>query len=207
MPRATYSDLVAEVVAQVEVDDSLALSWLMDRSRLLNAEAAWNLNTAVLSAHSDSYVYPLDDEVLFVEAVLVGPDGIETPYQRATMHQLDARRSGRTGGTVPLYAEDPRPYAPDGIFEIQLSPNPSDQTRILIRYVAELPDSLTVPPFPADFDSALVDGAIALGIARMDERFDSAGYYEQRYLGAIPRLRRRRHGRIGRGAVQIRVGF
>ena len=207
MPRATYNDLVAQVVAQIDIDDTLAHAWLIDRSRLLNAEAAWNVATDEIAATTDSYAYALGSDVLFVEAVLVGPAGMATPYQRATMHQLDARHSGQTENRSPIYAENPEPFAPGAVFEIQLDPNPTDATRIEVRYVAELPDGLINPPFPADFDSSLVDGAIALGLARMDERMDSAGYFEQRFLGAIPRLRRRRHGRIGRGAVSIRVGF
>jgi hypothetical protein len=39
----------------------------------------------------------------------------------------------------------------------------------------------------------------------MDERFDSAGYFDARFQTAVLRLKRRRHGHVGRGAVGIRV--
>jgi hypothetical protein len=42
-------------------------------------------------------------------------------------------------------------------------------------------------------------------MARMDERFDSAGYFDSRFATAVDRLKRRRHGRGGRGATSIRV--
>jgi hypothetical protein len=50
-----------------------------------------------------------------------------------------------------------------------------------------------------------VEGAIAMGLARMDERFDSAGYFDERFVNAVGRLKRRRHGHVGRGATKIRV--
>jgi hypothetical protein len=50
-----------------------------------------------------------------------------------------------------------------------------------------------------------VEGAIAIGLARMDERFDSAGYFDERFVNAVGRLKRRRNGHVGRGATKIRV--
>ena len=104
-----------------------------------------------------------------------------------------------------VYAE-----GPDGTASptsLQIYPQIADGVKLAIRYVQDIPDPALVPaiPFPDDFASFLVDGAISTGLARMDERFDSAGYFETRFADAVSRLRRRRHGRVGRGFHQIRM--
>jgi hypothetical protein len=88
---------------------------------------------------------------------------------------------------------------------VEVRPPPGEGSNIQVRYVADLADGLIYPPFPPDFDETIVDGAIAVGLARMDERFDSAGYFDARFSDAILRLKRRRNGHVGRGAVGIRV--
>jgi hypothetical protein len=199
MARATYADLVAEVRAQIDVDSSIALAWLLDRSRVLNAEAAWTLALTDLPAQAGQRSYSLPADALWVEAVLVDV----YPFQRSTLHAMDARWSGQTGNTTGIYADS----IDSGWPVLQLHPPPGTGSEIHVRYVEDLPDNLTTPPFPTDFDQALVDGAIAIGLARMDERFDSAGYFETRFVDAVARLKRRRHGRVGRGAVPIRVAL
>jgi hypothetical protein len=39
----------------------------------------------------------------------------------------------------------------------------------------------------------------------MDERFDSAGYFDARFTDATARLKLRRHGHVGRGGTPIRI--
>jgi hypothetical protein len=196
MARATYADLIVEVRAQIDASDDIIFGWLLDRSRVLNAEAAWLLRTAGVSIDGTrSYLLPAD--CVWVEAVLLG----NTPYQRSTMHQLDSIYNGGVVPPVGVYADS---ADEGGQPLLQIYP---DTTGILtVRYVGDVPDDRTIPaPFPPDFDAALVEGAIAIGLARMDERFDSAGYFDERFVNAIARLKRRRHGHVGRGATKIRV--
>ena len=193
-----YSDLVEEVRAQIDVSADQALTWLMDRSRVLNAEAAWNLIDTDLVGSANAREYELPSDALWIEAVLV--DG--RPYQRSTLHAMDARWFGQTGNTSPIYADAVEPQTSS---RLQIHPPVSDGAVVTVRYVADLADDLVYPPFPSDFDSMLVDGAIAIGLARMDERFDSASYFQQRFETAVARLRKRRHGHVGRGAISIRV--
>jgi hypothetical protein len=42
----TWADLIAEVRAQIDVDDDQALEWLLDRARVMNAAAGWLLREA-----------------------------------------------------------------------------------------------------------------------------------------------------------------
>jgi hypothetical protein len=41
----------------------------------------------------------------------------------------------------------------------------------------------------------------------MDERFDSAGYFDARFQDATSRLRLRRNSHVGRGGVPIRLAL
>lgn len=195
--RPTYVDLIAEVRAQIDVDDNQAFAWLLDRSRLLNAEASWLLQQDEIALTGARY-YPLPADAIWIEAVLIS----SIPYQRSTMHALDARWNSTGSWSYGVYADG---ADSQGTPLIQIHPAPVGGTAS-VRYVADVPDDRTLsPPFPADFDEALVDGAVAIGLARMDERFDSAGYFDERFANAITRLKRRRHGHIGRGATSIRV--
>lgn len=198
---ASYAQLAEEVRAQVDVDSDQALAWLLDRSRVLNAETAWSLVTLTIVAKDGQRAYPQPEDTLWIEAIIVG--GV--PYQRSTMHAMDARLSGDTWNTLGVYTDYVDTADAPGVPMFRIDPPPSQGVEVEVRYVRDLADDLVDPPFPSDFDQVLVDGAIATGLARMDERFDSAGYFDARFASAIARLRRRRHGRVGRGAVGIRI--
>jgi hypothetical protein len=197
MARATYADLIVEVRAQIDASDDVIFGWLMDRSRVLNAEAAWLLKTAVVTTDGTSRAYPLPADAIWIEAVTLGA----TPYQRSTMHALDGWYSTGVASPVGLYADGADEL---GTPLLQIYPDVAGD--LTVRYVGDVPEQRTLPsPFPADFDEALVEGAIAIGLARMDERFDSAGYFDERFVNALGRLKRRRNGHVGRGATKIRV--
>lgn len=200
MARATYVDLIVEVRAQIDVSDDQAYAWLLDRARVWNAEASWLLTSTAFPADGSRY-YDLPGDCVWIEAVLLGPK----PYQRSTFPALDARYAGSWGsGFCGVYAEGANA---NGDLVLQIHPDSSDPAAVLnLRYVADVPDDRDQsPPFPVDFDEALVEGAIAIGLARMDERFDSANYFDERFRNGGDRLKRRRHGVIGRGATAIRV--
>jgi hypothetical protein len=191
----TWADLIAEVRAQIEVDDDQAYEWLLDRARVMNAAAGWLLKEYPIAVTQATVEYPLPDDAVRTEALLIGG----RPYRRSTLTQMDQARYGH--GTKPIYS--------DGVDDqggnlIALWP-PADGDGIL-RYLADVPDDRTgSPPFPDDVHRGLSDGAIGIGLARMDERFDSAGYFEARFNDATARLRTRRHGHVGRGGVPIRI--
>jgi hypothetical protein len=197
MARATYADLIVEVRAQIDASDDVIFGWLMDRSRVLNAEAAWLLKTATVTADGASRAYPLPARRDLDRGGHLGT----TPYQRSTMHALDGWYATGIASPVGLYADG---ADEQGTPLLQIYPDVAGD--LSVRYVGDVPENRAAPsPFPPDFDEALVEGAIAIGLARMDERFDSAGYFDERFVNAVGRLKRRRNGHVGRGATKIRV--
>lgn len=190
--------MIAEVRAQIDVDDATALAWLLDRARVLNAEAAWLLSEMPFIGVTGQLEYPLPADCVKTEALVV--DG--APYQRATITQMDSLRA--CGSSARAYSDAAE--TGDHVFAVNppLAAGANGTLRFLSDVAAPAANTET-PPFPTDITPILADGAIAQGLARMDERFDSAGYFEARFTDGIARLRRRRHGRVGRGAVTIRV--
>jgi hypothetical protein len=194
----TWADLIAEVRAQIDVDSDQALEWLLDCARRMNASAGWLLREGDLTLTVDVTEFDLPVAAVRVEALTIGG----RPYARSTLGAMDAARYG--GGTKTIYA--------DGVNEtgdslISIWP-PVAGTGVL-RYLADVPtpvDPATEsPPFPEDVQRGLSDGAIGIGLARMDERFDSAGYFDARFADATARLRLRRHSHVGRGGTPIRI--
>jgi hypothetical protein len=195
----TWEDLIIEVRAQVDVDPGQAYAWLLDRARVMNAEAAWRLLETTFEVTGDVTEYELPDDAVRVEALVLG----DRPFRRSTLSALDYARAQH--GTTPIYAD-----GVDNTGTSLLQIWPPAQGTMTLRYLGDVPevvddDFTTEPPFPADVQQALADGAIGIGLARMDERFDSAGWFDARFVDGVQRLKRRRHGHVGRGGTPIRL--
>jgi hypothetical protein len=194
-----YAALIGEVRAQLDVTDDEAYAWLLDRARVLNAESMWLLTEVALGAPvTAASEYQLPGDLIKTEAVVIG--GV--PYRRATLAQMDDARA--VASARRIYSDAVDPVVQGGMLAIW--PPPQSTVQIVLRYLREVPDDRAgEPPFPVDLHSAIADGAIATGLARMDERFDSAAYFEARFTDAVARLKRRRSSRAGRGGTRIRV--
>jgi hypothetical protein len=196
----TWADLVAAVRAQIDVSDEQAYQWCLERARVLNAEAGWLATEQTFTVAldgTDEFAMPVD--LVSTEAVTVGG----YPYKRSTPSQMDFARS--SGSPRRIYAEIFAPAGSD-VRGLRIWPPLSAGNEVALRYLADVVDDRTLePPFPSDLQSIIADGAIAIGLARMDERFDSAGYFDAKFADGIQRLKRRRHSHVGRGGTPIRL--
>jgi hypothetical protein len=196
---STWTELVAEVRAQIDVSDDQAYRWLLDRARAMNAASGWLLREVTFPAVTDQQEYPLPADTIRTEAVIVNG----RPYQRSTLSQMDISRAAHSARGSYTDGVDAQ-----GLSLIAIWPPASTGAGVVLRYVFDVPDERTgSPPFPDDVHSGLSDGAIAVGLARMDERFDSAGYFDARFQDATSRLRLRRNSHVGRGGVPIRLAL
>jgi hypothetical protein len=197
----TWADLVAAVRAQIDVSDEQAYQWCLERARVLNAEAGWLATEQALTVTLEGTdEFPLPDDLVSTEAVTVG--GL--PYKRSTPSQMDVARA--CGSPRPIYAEIFAAAGTGDLRALRLWPPVSTGSDVALRYLADVADDRALePPFPSDLQSIIADGAIAIGLARMDERFDSAGYFDAKFADGIQRLKRRRHSHVGRGGTPSRV--
>ncbi len=188
-----WADIVTEVRTAVgDITDATARMYVLDRARVLNAEAKWlSAPETIGSTTADVGVYTVDSDVVDIEAVRV--DGVR--YIRVTQNQIwdldDAGSGTRLTGGGGVFAPA---FTAAGEPRIDIRPVPSESGLVIeARQVIPLPApadwTAENPPFPADFDQDLIHGAIALGLARVDERIAEAQYFEGLFSAAIGRLR------------------
>lgn len=192
-----WTDLIAAVRAQIDVSDDQAYQWCLDRARVMNAEAGWLLDEAAFTATEGQTQWSPPVDWMSLEAVVVNG----YPFRRSTLSQMDIARSGSS--MRRLYSEG---VDDTGVRFVEFNPPLTAGNEAVVRFLSDVSDDRAgSPPFPSDLQSVIVDGAIAVGLARMDERFDSAGYFDAKFADGIQRLKRRRHTHVGRGGTPIRL--
>jgi hypothetical protein len=184
-----------------------ARGWALDAARRLNARAEFliafgEIGTTV-AGQSDYEIGPL-----VVELQTVSVSG--TKYTRVTTGELADLRTGDArviDGPGKVFAPtwDLTGDAGVSVWPTPTATGQSITGRAVIRVPTPEDWATDDPLLPEDFDDAIIHGAIAIGLARKDERLDDAQWHEDRFLAAIPELRRRQHSRQGRGPVRIRV--
>ena len=194
MPRATYEDLIEEVRAQIAVDDDPGVRLAARSLARAQRRDGWLVieDDARRRRPRRALLRPARGRRL-------GRGGARRRASRTSARRCTRwtrAGPGATGNTHGIYC--------DGLgqlpYRVQIHPPHGAAAVRPLRASTSPTTARASPPFPTDFDQALVDGAVAIGLARMDERFDSASYFDARFQDAIGRLRRRRHARVGRGA-------
>lgn len=182
------------------------LSWLNERYKMMvvRSEFLRAQITSIGPTVAGQDEYTLADSVADLRALRVGT----VPYQRVSledMWEIDGaylRRVGQKGVFAPAYGST-------GTAKIRLYPEPDDSGDTIEAFVSLFPDALTdsassTPVVYADFHTGLIDGTIAEGLLRVEERADSALVFEQRFNDAVEGVRRRVNSRVGSGPTMIR---
>lgn len=164
----------------------------------MNSVAQWRVMEAdLIGTDPGARELALPVDCIKTEALIVNG----YPYRRATLSTMDVAIAGYS--TRQIYSDGVDAF---GSNSITINPVLTAPAIGVLRYLADVVDDRTSsPPFPLDFHSALADGAISTGLARMDERFDSAGYFDARFVDATSRLKYRRNSHAGRGPMRLRV--
>lgn len=185
-----FSELVAAVRDQGGFDSSSTgstaaeiKSWINEAYKRMVVRARWRkaqVQLAVTVAGQDTYAVP-DTVEDIIEGLEI--DGEPVAWESA--------------------------YADDGTAEIVLGTVPETAGVSITALAALSPPPLVadadVPIVPGDFHDAIVDGAIATGLRRVEERIAEADSYEGRYLSEIEGLRRRGNMRLNTGPVTLQV--
>lgn len=203
-----WADIVTNIRTAVgSTAEADAQAWALSAARTLNAEAEYlTAQITIGTTTAGTSTYALGDTFIDLAGVRVG--GYK--YDRVSPDDLEDLlvSEATVSGTGRVYTPS---WSSLGAPQITLYPAP-EETGLTIsgRQVIPVPTPTWAthdPPLPQDFDSAIEHGAIAKGLALKDEDLASAQWHEDRFWAAVPRLRKRRHSRVGSGPVRLKVSW
>lgn len=206
-----FEEIVATVADQGGFDTRATGSstadvqgWVNEAYRKLVVRSRWRkAQVQIATTVVDQAEYALSDDVVdILEGVIV--DG--APYSSVGQETLWRLKNGNATADGGVWAGD---YTDTGAQQIELYPAPAEAGLSIQALALLAPAALSdgdTPIVPVDFHDAIVDGAIATGLRREDERIAEADSYEARFREEIETLRRRGNMRLSSGPVQIQVG-
>ncbi len=210
----TADEIVAGVLAQGGFPTSqqaLVYGWVNEVHRKVVAETQWMMQTVTLAttvAGQTDYDIPsnvVDIVGLYLDAGS-GAAG-ESQYSKVSTTDMWEIRAGRRQlrGSGGVFAPD---YGSLGEKRIELYPAPTVTGTAIVALAAVSPATLVAgssPVIPEDMHGDLLDGAIALGLLRMDERGDAASLFDARYREMVGKLQRRKNSRIGSRTARMQL--
>jgi hypothetical protein len=209
----TVGEIIAQVRSQGGIDASsdVVRGWVLDRiDRLVSRSHYKRAVRAVGTTVAGESEYALEEEIVDLAKLKV--DGV--PYTLASIEELwdlkngVAYQRGRGGGGffAPSYSSS----GSDAAEGFELFPEP-DTDGLDIRALVSLRPDVTPdgeePPIPREFHHYIRAGAIADGLALMDERIGEAGAFEEVFEQGVVELSKRRKSRIGSGPQQIPIRY
>lgn len=205
----TLTTLIGQVKSEggFDVDDATVAGWVNERHREAVVRAKWLMAEVNLGQLEDVYGrYALPANVAEVDALTVVPGSqslgytFDSPprYQRISTEELWAVKRGELSleGDGGVFAPG---FGQAGEKLIEIYPVVVDGGQALVGLASLIPEVLVGSSsvlVPDDLVGGLKDGAVALGLARVDERLDSAGVFEQRFVAMVEELRRRKNRRL-----------
>lgn len=208
----THDEIVSEVqAAGIDLDSAATRisRWLNNLCRDLAAFSGWIKGTPELAttvANQDTYTVP--DNVVRVLEVRGGgatyvPVGIKTAWD------LKAAVGVFPSGSENYFAEQ---YDDSGqTKQIVLYPAPSQSGLSIEGFCTLYPGAITQaqePPFPREYDMALIHGCIGIGLRFGDEDHASAEQHKAIYESEREKLRRQANVRLaGRNQQAHIVGL
>lgn len=206
---ATVQQMVTQILSEGQFDASQdsALAWLDARHKKMVARSRCYRRTVVTATTAPGQRdYPLPVDLLELTQVNVG--GVDVPKTRNTdlSHLADGTYAlVDPGGSVFAGDEDA-----GGALELAFFPTPDTGGKAITIRGSFLPPDLSIGDnttlkVPADFHEALVSGAMATALARLENRMDMSNYYDQLFADACEELRRQVNRRLrGPGPARIR---
>lgn len=208
----TGQQIVTAILEQggFDVDRPVALGWanekyssMVARARALKALVELGTTTN----GDDTFAFP-ERGVSLLSLHVVYAQGAKE-YVEGSLEQLVGIDTGRL--RVPyregVFVES---FTEEGVRRIVLRPVPQEAGAPVIALVAlrplQLADSETSSPIvDEDVHDALVEGAIGLGLARLDENIAEADRYEGRYEAKVAELERREKMKVAPASAQMQI--
>lgn len=204
----TLDDYVSTLTDMFDASSSTAQGWVQEAYRRAVTDARWFTETVTLGttvAGQAAYALPVglvQLDSLFINGVEQGRVGeFDIPDLNAGAAFL---------GSGGVYAQT---SSSSGADQIALYPTPTTNGLAITGKGEFVPNDLVAgtgagssPVFPLDLHPVVLDGAIALGYLRKDERPDLAGIHESRFQEGVQKLRARKISRVrGRPPFRIQV--
>lgn len=189
------------------IDRATVSGWVSERYKDLVVRAKWRMAiTTIATTVSGEANYPLDDAIVEVDEIKVG--GVRySAVGVEEMWDIDSALLELKPGFGGVFAPT---YDDQGNTSIRLNPQPVTAGTVIAGLVVLQPApfqdaSSFTPAIPADLHRKLVDGAIAEGLAKVDERLNEAGFYEGRWEQTVDALSRRKRSRVSQPVTRLRV--
>lgn len=210
----TVGEIISQVRSQGGIDAStdVVRGWVLDRHDRLITRSRYRMamkslgNTAV-----DDAEYVLSEQIVDLFKVRIEGVGkfvlasIEELWDLQNGASYELGR-GEAGFFAPRYGDDGGQDA-EGF---ELFPAPDEAGLEMTGLVAlrpTVPNDSEEPRCPREFHFYIRAGAIADGLALMDERINEAGAFEELFEAGIVELSKRRKSRIGSGPQRIPIRF
>lgn len=207
----TLDEFTTQLTDLFDVSLSTAQSWAQESYRRAVTDAKWFTETASLGTTvAGQAEYDLPVTLVQLDSLFVG--GVE--YGRVGEFDLTDLNSENAFLSVArgVYAQT---SSSSGTDQIRLFPTPdiASAGQAITGKGEFVPADLVTgagpgssPVFTSDLHPVVLDGAIALGYLRTDERPDLAGVHEARYQDGIRKLRARKISRVrGRGPFRALI--
>lgn len=211
-----FEEIVAAVKDQggLDASESVRGAWVNEVHRTAVVKSKWLMQSVSLGLTVvGTEAYDIPDRVAEIDGLYLDAADGPAHYRRVGTTDLwdlksgRARLSGSGGVFAPQFTATTNTTA-GGVAQVELFPVPDEAGVDIVTLAALIPVDLTngdEPLVPADMHGDLLDGAISLGIARLDERLDSASAYAQKFAAMVDELGRRRNRRVGGEPQRIQL--
>lgn len=207
----TFDELVDAVGSEggFDVSEAMRGGWVNEVHQKAVGAAQWMMCSLELGPTvADTATYELPDDVVDLAGLyLQSPGDTPLPYTRASTEMLWSLKTGLSWTSGPGGVFVPS-FDADATALIELWPVPTTSDATINALAATIPPLMisgSSPVIPADMHGELKDGAIALGLLRIEERPDSAALFDARFQAMVGNLRKRRKSRVGSGTARMRV--
>lgn len=208
----TFDELLDGVKVQggFDVADAVVGGWVNEMHRKAVAESQWQmqeLSLGVTVVDQTDYDIPSNAVDVVGLYLLDTQTGLPLSWQRISTTEMWEVKGGRSSlrGSGGVFCPK---FGTLGEKRVELYPAPLVAGVTITALAAMAPATMSSgmsPVIPEDMHGDLMDGAIALGLLRIDERPDSAALFDAKFARMVTLLSRRRNSRVGSRSSRVRV--
>lgn len=206
----TFDELVEALKDEGGHDVSTTMrgAWLNEVHKRAVAESQWQMESLSLGVTVvDGALVVIPDRVVDIVGLYLDDGSGPAHYARVSTTDLWDLKGGRRSVSGPGGVFGPA-FGDVGERFVELWPAPKVAGVAIEALAAVVPATMvsgSSPVIPEDMHGDLKDGAIALGLLRVDERPDAAAVFDARLREMIVKLGRRKRSRVGSGTARMKV--